>query len=118
MFAAPLWIVDNVSENRRRSLAEPFEFATLIQRMRSEVRNVCYKKDRGVHEAKGSWRPIIWFDVEDETFDHFFNSPYGYRGQFLIDAAAGHEANNQVLCCSGHCTGPGGRVGPVSSRAD
>jgi len=97
MFAAPLWIVDNVSENRRRSLAEPFEFATLIQRMRSEVRNVCYKKDRGVHEAKGSWRPIIWFDVEDETFDHFFNSPYGYRGQFLIDAAAGHEANNQVL---------------------
>ncbi len=97
MYAAPLWIVDNVSENRRRSLAEPFEFNTLIQRMRSEVRNVCYKKDKGSHEAKGSWRPIIWFDVEDETFDHFLNSPYGYRGQFLIDAAAGYEANNRVL---------------------
>ena len=97
MFAAPLWIVDNISENRRTSLAEPFEFTTLIQRMRSEVRNVCYKKDKGSHEAKGSWRPIIWFDVEDEMFDHFFNSPYGYRGHFLIDAAAGHEANSQVL---------------------
>lgn len=97
MPATPLWIVDNVSEVRRQLLAEPFEFAALIQRMRSEVRHVRHKNDKGTHEAKGSWRPIIWFDVTEDTFDQFFNNPYGYRGQFLIDAAVGREANTQVI---------------------
>jgi hypothetical protein len=97
MLAAPLWIVENVSEDRRKSLAEPFEFTELLQRLRSEVRNVRYKKEKGSHEAKGSWRPIIWFDVNEQTFDCFFNSPYGYRGQFLLGADAGRDANKQVL---------------------
>ena len=97
MLPPPLWTVDNVSEIRRQSLAEPFAFPTLIQRMQSEVRNVRHKRDKGTHEAKGLWRPIVWFEVTAETFDQFFNSPYGYRGQFLLDAGLGREANNQVL---------------------
>lgn len=94
---APLGTVDNVSEDRRKSLAEPFEFVGLVQCLRSEVRNVRYKKENGSHEAKGSWRPIIWFDVNQQTFDRFFNSPCGYRGQFLLGADAGRAANNQVM---------------------
>ena len=59
--------------------------------------NVKYKRDKGAHEAKGSWRPIFIFDVSKEAFDLFFNSPYGYRGKFLVDPEAGRQANTQVV---------------------
>jgi hypothetical protein len=93
----PLWRPEGISPERRASLLEPFEFGTLIDDMYSELRNVRFAKDRGSHEARGSWRPVIRFDVGEQTFDRFFNSPYGYRGQFLISPTVGVEANSRVL---------------------
>jgi hypothetical protein len=93
-----IWFAVNVfTPERRARLAEPFEFNELISRLQSEVKNVRYKNDKGSHEAKGCWRPIIWFDVEEATFDCFFNSPYGYRGQYLLGADVGRNANSQLI---------------------
>lgn len=88
-----LWEFDSISDERRQSLSKPFDFGTLIDRIRSEARSVRYEKDKGTHEAKGSWRPIFRFDVCEETFDRFFNSPYGYRGQYLADPEEGRKNN-------------------------
>jgi len=71
----------------------PFHFVDLVGIIKSEVRNIRFKKEPGTHEAKGSWRPIFWFDVVDSTFDRFFNSPYGYRAQYLADPQNGRDKN-------------------------
>lgn len=38
--------------------------------------------------------------MSKRKFDRFFNSPFDYRGQFLVEAAVGREANNQVMSIS------------------
>jgi hypothetical protein len=79
------------------------EFGALIEALIPEIHNVKFVRGKGRHEAKGSWRPIIQFDVGGQTFDRFFNSPYGYRGRYLIAPAVGVEANSRALTA---LTGP------------
>jgi hypothetical protein len=93
----PLWDFDKISEERIQFLKAPFEFGTLISRIQTEAQNVRYKKDKGTHEAKEAWRPMFCFDVSEKTFDCFFNSPYGYRGQFLVDPEEGKRKNVQLV---------------------
>ena len=93
----PLWQFKNVPIERCRYLLTPFTFPTLIKQICSEVRDVRYKTERGSIEAKGSWRPVFWFDVAARTFDSFFNSPFGYRGQYLRDQEDGNRQNNLLI---------------------
>ena len=88
---------DAVCDERRLTLHLPFWFTTLIDRIRSEASNVRYVKEKGTHEAKGSWRPVFRFDVGAETFDMFFNSPYGYRGWYLADPSEGRRRNEVLI---------------------
>lgn len=37
------------------------------------------------------------FDISCQTFDVFFNSPYGYRGQYLFDPVEGTKKNCQLI---------------------
>ena len=89
----PLWDFGDIGTERRESLLVPFDFDTLIDSICSEARNIQWERDKGTHEAKGSWRPIFRFDVREQTFDRFFNSPYGYRGQYLADPEEGRRKN-------------------------
>jgi hypothetical protein len=91
----PLWDFSAISDKRRRALLTPFEFEDLIEEIRLQARDVYYRRGKGGQEAKGKWRPQFSFQVPGETFDRFFNSPYGYRGQFL--AGIGREGNRQVV---------------------
>jgi hypothetical protein len=93
----PLWDFGDICAERRQSLMAPFDFGGIIEAIRSEARNIRYEKDKGTHEAKGSWRPIFRFDVCEETFDRFFNSPYGYRGQYLADPEEGRKKNSMLV---------------------
>ncbi len=97
MQSLPLWLVERVPPARQALLQQPITFDLLVRRMCAEVRNVRYKREPGTHEAKGSWRPVIRFDVERDSFDQFFNSPYGYRGQFLSAPQTGSTANAHAL---------------------
>lgn len=47
--------------------------------------------------ASDCWRPIVAVTVEPTAFDVFFNSPLGYRGQFLLSPEAGQAANSVLL---------------------
>lgn len=93
----PLWDFKGINDARREILIAPFEFADLVGVMKKAVRNVRFKREAGSHEAKGSWRPIFWFDVAESTFDRFFNSPYGYRGQYLASPENGREKNGLLI---------------------
>lgn len=44
-------------------------------------------------------RPEFRISVKSDFFDYFFNSPYGYRAQFVVDAEAGNTYNRS--CISG-----------------
>jgi hypothetical protein len=91
----PLWDFGDICAERRQSLMAPFDFDRIIEAIRSEARNIRYEKDKGTH--KGSWRPIFRFDVCEETFDRFFNSPYGYRGQYLADPEEGRKKDSMLV---------------------
>ena len=89
----PIWDFASISAERRELLVAPFDFEDLVTTIAHEARNFRFKKEKGTHEAKGSWRAIFWFDVSDATFDRFFNSPYGYRAQYVADPQNGREKN-------------------------
>jgi hypothetical protein len=93
----PFWAFDNIPNDRLEYLIVPFDLETLIGRIQSEIRNICYKNDKGKHEAKGLWRPLFRFEVDKETFDRFYNSPHGYRGQFLADIKRGEKVNTTLI---------------------
>ena len=93
----PLWDFEGISPERRELLRVHFDFRELADRIKHEARNIRFKKEPGTHEAKGSWRPIFWFDVANCTFDRFFNSPYGYRAQYLADPENGKKQNAELI---------------------
>jgi hypothetical protein len=112
------WSFANISADRQSNLAEPFEFSALITQTTREIHNARCKKDKGSHEAKGSWRPIVWFDIDRSTFDRFFNSPYGYRGQFLRSAQAGQEANGLLVAALADALGTSSKLTvPLDSQS-
>lgn len=93
----PLWDFAGVNAERRELLMAPFDFGDLVDVIAGEAQNIRFKQEKGTHTAKGSWRPIFWFDVSGTTFDRFFNSPYGYRAQYLADLQNGREKNDVLI---------------------
>src|SRR5512139_595275 len=55
---------------------------------------VCLATDLGPGDC---WRPIVAVEVESSAFDAFFNSPVGYRAQFLLSPERGQAANSVLL---------------------
>ena len=92
-----LWDFENITSERRDRLRVPFDFKSLIRDIQSETTNVCYEAEKGTHEAKGWWRPVFRFEVTEKTFDCFFNSPYGYRAQYLTNPEAGQRSNTILI---------------------
>ena len=46
---------------------------------------------------QGCWRPSVKIIVDHEIFDAFFNSPGGYRAQYLASPENGQAANGKLL---------------------
>ena len=91
------WGFDGISATRVASLLNPFEFSDLIARLGMEARRLSFRRTPGTHEAIGCWRPEFAVEISSDAFDRFFNSPYGYRGQFLRSVAEGQAANALAL---------------------
>lgn len=47
--------------------------------------------------AKGCLRPSVQLSVGAEAYDAFFNSPGGYRAQYLEGPDVGQAANNALI---------------------
>ncbi len=93
----PEWPLGDLSTERRELLTAKFGFCDLIEDIVREMRTVRIEKEKGTHEAKGSWRPVFRLDVSATTFDRFFNSPYGYRAQYLVNPENGRDKNASLL---------------------
>lgn len=83
---------------RREQLESISSFEDITETIYRQIYNILVKVDPGrdpglVH----CLRPIIVFDVEPDTFDAFFNSPVGYRAQFLADPCMGQAANCRLI---------------------
>jgi hypothetical protein len=91
------WSFDGLSAIRIANLLKPFEFPGFVARLGLEARRLTFKRARGNQEARGCWRPEFTAEISSDAFDLFFNSPYGYRGQFLSNVAEGQAANALAL---------------------
>jgi hypothetical protein len=83
----------------RRERLEAFEsFESLVQRVRAELSITDFRVCRGKRGiVKDCLRPEFSLLVCDDTADAFFNSPIGYRAQFLHDPEIGQSCNAQLL---------------------
>ncbi|MDO8683854.1 MAG: hypothetical protein Q7N50_10280 [Armatimonadota bacterium] len=86
-------------DSARRERLEKFDtFDKVLERLLRYVEivaaRVCEDEDLG---PRGCWRPEAVLNVESEAFDAFFNSPGGYRAQYLSDPDHGQAANNRLL---------------------
>lgn len=98
---------------RRTRLESVVSFESVVDRIVAEAKNIrvnlCQGKDPGLTEAR---RPIFSFEVSQDTFDAFFNSPVGYRAQYLSDPEAGQAANGHFV------ERLAGQLAAVASSAD
>lgn len=90
--------VDDFCPTRRGRLEKFDTFDKVLQVVceTSEVvaAHMCEGKELGPNDC---WRPVVVLTVEKEAFDAFFNSPGGYRAQYLADPDCGQAANNRLL---------------------
>jgi hypothetical protein len=84
-------------DDRRRYLAKPISFDSIVDAIVNEAQTIKYCAKRGGLEAKGHTRPEFLFSVTAHTYDVFFNSAFGYRAQFYTDHRLGAERNSIVL---------------------
>lgn len=88
----------NFDSERRSRLESAASFEYVLDRIVEEIKNirvsVCQGKEPGLTESR---RPVFSFEVSQDTFDAFFNSPVGYRAQYLADPEAGQTANGHLI---------------------
>jgi hypothetical protein len=94
-----LWIFARSFDRSRGERLEQFgSFDELVEIIRGKAQIVdayiCEGKELG---PKACCRPAVLLTVEAGIFDRFFNSPEGYRAQYLRDPDRGQAANGQLL---------------------
>lgn len=93
------WKFDPEFDSIRRARLESFgNFERVLDVLLHENHVVgawiCEATDLG---QQGCWRPAVELDVGRECFDAFYNSPSGYRAQYLISPENGQSANGRLL---------------------
>lgn len=84
--------------HRKAALTAVPDFDAIIDRIVSEATpskfEVCCGKEGSL---KGCLRPQFELAVSPDTADLFFNSPVGYRAQYLMDPDEGQRQNGRLL---------------------
>ncbi len=88
-----------VSDERRGYLGEEIKFECIVEAIVNEIAitKLCVNSKPYNPKLKGCKRPEFQFHVEPKTFDLFYNSPWGYRGQYCLGADVGLEKNRYLL---------------------
>jgi len=84
--------------HRKAKLEAVSDFDVIINRIVSEITpskfEVCCGKEGSL---KGCLRPQFEVAVSADTADLFFNSPVGYRAQYLMDPDEGQRQNGRLI---------------------
>lgn len=93
------WIFSpQFDEERRAHLESVVSLEFVLDQVVEEIKNIrvniCQGKDPGLTDSR---RPVFSFEVGQDTFDAFFNSPVGYRAQYLSDPETGQAMNGQLI---------------------
>ena len=94
-----VWAFSSTIDRRRKAALESvFSFSVVIDRIVAEATvakfDVC--RGRGGY-LRNCYRPQFELNVSTETADLFFNSPQGYRAQYLADPNEGQKQNGHLL---------------------
>jgi hypothetical protein len=94
-----VWLFSSkIDTSRRAALESISDFATVIERIASEATVVKFDVCRGKEgHLKNCSRPQFGLKVSSDTADLFFNSPAGYRAQYLADPDEGQKQNSHLL---------------------
>lgn len=83
---------------RRTQLENASSFDDIVERVHSEIGVTFFNTCRGREGLlKNCVRPEFQFVVDCKTFNLFFNSPVGYRAQYLLDPNEGQKQNCQLI---------------------
>ena len=89
---------ERVSLKRQAMLLAAPSFQSIIDRVLNEMQITSFDVVRGkIGEVKGCTRPEFSLVVCPDTFDLFFNSPQGYRGQYHQSVKAGQRVNAKLV---------------------
>jgi hypothetical protein len=93
------WILaPSFGRSRRERLEQFGSFDELVEIIRGKAQIVdAYICEGKELEPKACCRPAVSLTVEAGIFDAFFNSPEGYRAQYLRDPDRGQAANGKLL---------------------
>lgn len=86
-------------DNARRARLEEFDsFEKVLRRLFLKIEIVAAHLREGEELGPPDcWRPEAVLVVDGEAFDAFFNSPGGYRAQYLSNPDHGQAANGRLL---------------------
>jgi hypothetical protein len=93
------WSFEPVFDPLRRARLETFcTFAQIIEVVETSAvitgAWVCEGEAPGL---KGCHRPVVELTVGRDAYDAFFNSPGGYRAQYLLSPENGQAANSRLI---------------------
>jgi hypothetical protein len=87
-----------VSDERRGYLHREVEFTQIVESIKDEMMITNFRIDKGYSSAlQGCKRPVFQFEVQTKTFDIFYNSPWGYRGQYCLSIDNGSKQNRYLI---------------------
>lgn len=99
---SPWKMAEHVESRLKKPMEGVGSFQDIVERIRDEANvtwfDVCPGNKYGnAKELEDCIRPELKLKVQAETFDLFFNSPYGYRAQYLKNPEEGLEQNGRLI---------------------
>ena len=89
---------ERVSRERQALLLAAPDFDAIIDRILADIDITGFDIVRGkIGAVKGCMRPEFSLRVSPDTFDLFFNSPRGYRGQYHQSPETAQRANANLI---------------------
>jgi hypothetical protein len=87
-----------IDKDRKSALESVSNFGVVVDRIVAEATITRFSVCRGkASYLKNCYRPHFELKLSVETADLFFNSPNGYRAQYLADPDEGQKQNGRLL---------------------
>jgi hypothetical protein len=102
--STPIWgFYESVDVDRATRLLTYQPLGTTIELVRAAVTISFLLEPFTSDRLKGCHRAAFLLLVPVDVYDYFFNSPYGYRGQYAVEPANGEAANRAVVSSLESC---------------
>jgi hypothetical protein len=92
------WAFEAMPVDRLERLMRVSSFDEVIARLQ-DSRVVSFALEMRCKPPRDCVRAEFMLDVTSDTYDAFYNSRNGYRGQYALSAERGRQANRRLLDC-------------------